>query len=276
MTLEAQPALEWLRDLISERTGNHYSDEQLEWLWDKLQPRVVDLGLGSPLDYYYLLKYDPGAEAEWVQLHSAITVNETFFWREVEAVRAVAGTLAPEALRRGVDPVRIWHAGCASGEEAYSLAIALEEFAPRAAPHVEIVATDLDREVLERAEEATYRPRSLRMLPPDIQERWFRVTTDGRFRLDRRLRDRVRFAEVNLVDERAVRALGRFDVIFCRNVFIYFSPDAVRRTALLFHELLREPGHLFLGAAESLLRHRTPFMLDEVAGALTYVKPGAP
>lgn len=274
MTLEHEPALEWLRDLISDRTGNHFDDRQLDWLWEKLQSRVVDLGLGSPLDYYYLLKYDPGAEAEWVQLHSAITVNETYFWRELEAVRAVAGTLAPDALRRGVDPVRIWHAGCASGEEAYSLAIALQEFAPGTAPRVEILATDLDREVLERAEEATYRQRSLRMLPPEFRERWFRVTTDGRFRLDPMLRNRVRFAEVNLVDERAVRALGRFDVILCRNVFIYFSPDAIRRTALLFHELLREPGYLFLGAAESLLRHRTPFLLDEVAGALAYVKPG--
>lgn len=271
----SEAALVWLRDLVRERTGHDFADGQLDWMWQKLEPRVAELGLTSALDYYYLLKYDPGAEREWVRLHSAITVNESYFWREADALRAAAEVLVPQALARGRDPVRLWHAGCAAGEEPYSLALALADQGPGVLEKVEIVATDLDVEALERAEAGLFRERSLRFLPIHLKARWFRPNHDGRFRLDPEVRGRVRFQELNLMDVERLRKLGRFDVIFCRNVFIYFHDEAIRRTAMLFHEQLREPGHLFVGSAESLLRHRVPLLLDEVDGALVYMRSAA-
>jgi len=155
-----------VRDLIEERTAIYYSEIQLEILADKVRPRMVELGMSSFLDYYYYLKYDSEAESEWPMLACAVTVNETYFWRESDPIKLVAQHLLPELDPQDNRIIRIWHAGCATGEEAYSLAIALAEADRFEKYRIRIVATDIDLEVLAQAEAAVYRERSLRFFGP--------------------------------------------------------------------------------------------------------------
>jgi chemotaxis protein methyltransferase CheR len=261
-------ALLLVRDLIHDRLGIHYDDQKLDLLEDKLAPILAERGMGSLLDYYYLLKYDAEERAVWDELAGTLTVNETYFWRELDQLRAAAQVIVPSLLEEKPS-VRIWHAGCASGEECYSLAMMLADRGIRQRVH--ILGTDLDAQVLERARAARYESRSFRAIPLDERDRHF--DREGtRWRLHEDIRGRVHFRQVNLADRDAVAALGRFDVIFCRNVFIYFSHEVTERVVGCFHERLHAPGWLFLGASETLLKVSSPFHLIEVGHAFVYQK----
>lgn len=262
-----------LRDLIHQRTGAFFDDGKRDTLADKLAPLVAERGLQSFMDYYYLLKYDEEAEVEWQRVQNALAVNETYFWREFDQIRAAAQVLVPQMQReRPGQPVRIWHAACSSGEEPYTMVMALMENGCYIHGPIEIIATDFDSEALAHARAAVYRERSFRATPPEIQQRYFSLTLDGHYRLANSVRERVQFAHLNLVDEAAMRRMRNFDIIFCRNVFIYFSDDVTRRVAEYLYEALNTPGYLFVAASESLLRITTLYELVEVGGAFAYKK----
>ncbi len=262
-----------LQQLIHQTFGIHYTEEQQELLALKLLPRLNALGLSSYLEYYYRLKYDPQAAEEWAELAKVLTVNETYFWREFDQIRVAAEVLIPQWQDRFPGrAIRIWHAGCASGEEPYTMAIALEERRAFARGVIEIIGTDLNPAALEQAFRGIYRRRSFRAIPPGIQERYFRPLDDGRWELDPAIRRRVRFFPLNLLDEEGMRAMRDFDIIFCRNVLLYFAPETVRRVSEMFYQSLQDHGVLFLGAAESLLNLTTRFTLVEIDGALGYRK----
>lgn len=261
-----------LRDLITERTGVFYDDGKRDMLADKLSAVVVGHGLSSFLDYYYRLRYDEDASTYWMELLDQLAVPETFFWRQPEQILAVADVIAPShfARRPGV-PLRIWSAACCSGEEPLSLAVALAEAGILARHPVQIVGSDGSPAMIERARRGVYGERSFRNLPAALRQKYFRPDGD-KWRIDPDIHSRVRWTTVNLVDAEAVRPLAAADVIFCRNVFIYFSDDAITQVANSFARGLSCDGHLFLGAAESLTRLATPFGLAEVGGAFVYVK----
>ncbi len=269
----SEPVFHLLREMIHERLGLFYEDGQRELLSDKLSPRLNDLGLDSFLDYYYLLKYDEQAEEEWSHLQSLLAVNESYFWREYVQIQAAAGVLIPrlQAEREG-RPVRIWHAACAAGEEPYTLVITLIEQGSFVLGPIEILASDMDAQALARAREGVYRERAFRATPPVIREKYFDPLPDGTWRLRSLVRERVTFMQLNLMDLDRVRTLPPVDMIFARNVFIYFSREATRKVVEAFHDLLRPPGYLFVGAAESLLRVTTLFAIHEVGGAFVYTK----
>ncbi len=269
----SRKSLQLLRDLIEKRTGIFFPDPQLELLAGKLTARATELSLHSFLDYYYLLKYDPAGQDEWPVVESLVTVNESYFWRDPEPLQMAARMLVPQlhALLGGKRPVRIWHAGCAGGEEPFSLAMALQE--ERCNPaSVEVLATDLDLQVLEKARRGLYRERSLRCLPAPLRERYFKVQATGEYELDSELRARVQFRTLNLVDARALAELRDIDLIYCRNVLTYFRDPTLERIAEAFYRILTSPGHLFLGASESFLRFRTPFQFAESDGLTWYRK----
>jgi chemotaxis protein methyltransferase CheR len=134
-----------LRDLIRDRLGVWFEEDKRDLLAGKLSDRVVALGLRSFLDYYYRLKYGPGAEDEWPQLTDALSVQETYFWREMEQVRAFVDTLLPQHVAAGRGPVRVWSAACASGEEPLTLAMALSEAGWFGRTDVELWASDVTR-----------------------------------------------------------------------------------------------------------------------------------
>ena len=261
-----------LRDLIHDHTGLFHEDGKRDALADKLSPRVVECGFDSFLDYYYYLKYDSDAEAEWGQVMDALSVGETYFWREMDQVRALVDVVVPEyfAVRRP-DPLRIWSAACATGEEPLTIAMALNEAGWFARAPIEIYASDASPAAIRKARQGLYRERSFRNLPPALRTMYF-TPEDGRWRVAPNLHARIQWSVVNLLAEDEVRRFASAPVIFCRNVFIYFSPDAIRQVVDTFSRWMPAPAYLFVGASESLLRVTTDFNLEEVGGAFVYVK----
>jgi chemotaxis protein methyltransferase CheR len=243
-------------------------------LAERLAPLVVRRGFRSVLDLYYLLKYDDAAApAAWREVFDALAVPETYFWREIDQIKAVACRVVPELVRcANGAPVRIWSVPCASGEEPLTIAMALEEsgWFDRAA--IEIHASDASPAAIDRARTARYRPRSMRALPPHLVEKYFSVG-DGLFVPAPTLRRRVAsWTTVNLLARDEVAPLAASPVVFCRNAFIYFSPEAVRRVVDTFAASMPTPGYLCVGASESLLNVTTKFTLEELDGAFFYVK----
>ena len=265
---EAVPKL--LRDLIHERTGLFFEPEHFDTLLEKLQPRVVAHGCRSYLDYYYILKYDEKGPDEWRRVMDAFSVQETYFWREVDQVRALVDVVVPQWFARGATPLRIWSAACATGEEPYTIAIALEQAGWGSHP-IEIVASDASEAALEKARAGLYRERSFRALPLELREKYF-TSAPGGAQLDRRIMERVAFHRANLVVPVETNPLARAQVVFCRNVFIYFSAASISRVVAAFAAQMPAGAHLFVGASESLLRLTTEFELEEIRGAFVYVR----
>ena len=262
-----------LRDLIVQRAGVYFADDKRDLLADKLSDLLAERGMTSYLDYYYLLRYDADADRHWSELMDRLAVPETFFWRQPEQILAVANVLAPRHFERRPDtPLRIWSAACCTGEEPISIAIALAEAGLLHRKPIEIVASDASRAMVERARRGVYGERSFRNLPAELRDRYFRRDAGPGWRVDPRLHERIRWTTANLVEPADVGPLAAADVIFCRNVFIYFSDERIGHVARLFSEGMGDEGHLFLGASESLTRLATDFELAEVGGAFVYVK----
>ena len=261
-----------IRNLINERTGMFFDNGKSDLLIDKLSPLVIERGFSSYLDYYYLLKYDASARAEWQNVINALSVQETYFWREIDQVRTLVQTLVPQwHAQHGSSPLRIWSAACATGEEPLTIAMALNEAGWFERASIEIVASDASSKAIDRAVRGVYRPRALRSLPPHLRDRYFEQNdADWRIRSD--IHARVQWSIANLIDEEQIAPLAAADFIFCRNVFIYFSESAIRRAVHSFARFMRPRGYLFVGAAESLLRLSTDFTLTEIDDAFVYVK----
>ena len=261
-----------LRDLLHDRTGLWYDADKRDLLADKLEGRLAARGLPSFLDYYYLLKYGSGADEEWPRVMDALSVQETYFWREFDQVRVLVEELLPRhAADNPSAPVRIWCAACATGEEPLSIAMALAEAGWFNRVGVEITATDGSHSALERARAGLYRERSFRSLPPALRDRYFTRQGDA-WRVSPELHGRVRWAQVNLMDAAEVAPHAQASYVFCRNVFIYFSPKAVEAVVRGFAQRMPRPGYLFVGASESLLKVTPDLELQEIGGAFVYVK----
>jgi chemotaxis protein methyltransferase CheR len=259
-----------LRDLIRDRIGVSFDDDKRDLLASKLAERLGELRQKSFLDYYYLLRYGPGAEAEWPRLTDALSVQETYFWREFDQVRALVDVLVPQHVAAGRGPVRVWSAACATGEEPLSIAMALAEAGWFRKAEVEVVASDVSPAALEKARTGVYRERSFRTLPPALREKYF-VPVPGGWRVDPDLHARVRFVAANLLEPADTAPLACSPFVFCRNVFIYFSAATVARVVKHFAERMPRPGYLFPGVSESLLRATTTFQLEEIGSAYVYV-----
>jgi len=261
-----------IQSLINERTGMFFDNGKSDLLIDKLSPLVIERGFGSFLDYYYLLKYDPSAHAEWLNVMNTLSVQETYFWREMDQVHALVKTLVPQwQARSGNSTLRIWSAACATGEEPLTIAMALNEAGWFERASIEIVASDASSKAIDRARKGVYRERAFRNLPAHLRDRYFeRDGSDWRVRSD--IHSRIRWEIANLMDEDQISRLAAADFIFCRNVFIYFSESAISRVVRSFWRYIRPPGYLFVGAAESLIRMTTDFNLTEIDDAFVYLK----
>ena len=265
-----------LRELIHERTGMFFDADRSELLAERLAPLVVARGFRSFLDLFYLLKYDEAAAVEgWREVLDALSVPETYFWREMDQIRAIACQVVPELVRRGAHRIRIWSAPCATGEEPLTIAMALDEAGWFDRVAIEIHGSDGSRVAIDKARAARYRPRAMRVLPPPLLEKYF--TADGAtYAPTRDLAARITsWSVVNLMDPEAVAPYARSPIVFCRNAFIYFSPQAVKRVVEQFGALMPSPGYLCVGAAESLLNVTSTFGLEEIDRAFVYVKRGA-
>ncbi len=265
---------ELLRDLIETHTGVYYEQGQRQILQDKLASRVLTLGLDSFLDYYYLLKYDTGAKEEWVELMNTISVPETFFWREFEQIKSMVDVLVPEYFAHGnKEPLRIWSAACATGEEPLTIAMALNEkgWFHQGLP-IEIYGSDGSARSIEIAKRGLYRERSFRSIPLYLQKKYFQQHEENTWKIIPEIHQRVQWSIRNLLNESDVRPMATAPFIFCRNVFIYFSPEAIKKTLHIFAQMMPTPGYLFVSASESLLRLSNEFELEQINGAFVYQK----
>ena len=268
-----------LSSLVEERLGLHYGVEDKRMFSDKVLAAMVEAGFDSPLDYYYSLRYDDASGAETEALAEALVVGETYFFRELDALRvAVDHVIGPAIRERG--RARIWSAACATGEEPLSMAMVLQETG--LLPSCEIVATDLSTRALARARTAIYGSRSLRAVNDDgdplaisLANRW--IVRDGGAdgivaRVARPIVDAISYRQLNLLDEASVATLGHFDFILCRNVLIYFADETVRRIVSTLCGALAPSGRIVVGASESLLRFGTLLHCEERGGAFFYAK----
>ncbi|MBV8299586.1 MAG: methyltransferase domain-containing protein [Candidatus Eremiobacteraeota bacterium] len=252
-----------LRDLIRERFGIWYDDQKRYLLLSRLSTRLARRGIESFGAYAQFLRYDPRREDEWSDLASALSNNETYFFRERAQLKALAGKILDEFLARS-PRVRLWSAACSSGEEPYSLAMTLIETGKVSDARLSIRATDLSPRVLELAEKGFYRALSFRATEPAMIQKWFQPQGEG-FVVDERVKRLVSFGRLNLLDGTRVAAEGPFDAIFCRNVLIYFDKPTQKRVVESFAKALRPGGYLFLGHAESLF-HLTD-LYEPIVGA---------
>jgi chemotaxis protein methyltransferase CheR len=267
----SQAPMRLLRDLIHERLGLFFEDSRLDQLADRLGPLLVQRGFGSFLDYYYLLKYDQAGEQEWPFVMDALAVNETYFWREPDQIRAVTDVIVPRLLETtGSRPIQIWSVPCATGEEPLSIAMALEEAGLFEKADIRIVGSDASPAALEKARAGRYRARSFRNLQESLRQRYFTPAGDD-WQVNGALHARVTWDRVNLLDANDVARWGGSAVIFCRNVFIYFSEHSIRRTVASFARHMPASGFLCVGAVESLLRITGEFELRDIGGAFVYV-----
>jgi chemotaxis protein methyltransferase CheR len=266
-------ALPLLRDLIHEKLGLFYDRGRLDTLGDRLAPLIVERGFDSHLDYYYLLKYDASAGDEWQRVMDALAVPETYFWREIDQIQAIAQHVVPALLRASPStPLRIWSVPCASGEEPLTIAMVLEEARLFDQGTIEIHGSDASTAAIQKARAGRYRERAFRSLPAALRDRYFQPAGDA-WVAQPSLAARVKsWSVVNLLKEADVAAHAGARVVFCRNVFIYFSSVALQRAIGYLERWTLTPAYLGLGASESLLKASTSFQLEEIGGAFIYVK----
>jgi chemotaxis protein methyltransferase CheR len=251
----------------------YFDSTKLDLLMDKLSALVVRRGFTSFLDYYYFLKYDGDAASEWHNVMNAISVGETYFWREMDQIRALTDTIVPHwfSAHPG-QTLRIWSAACATGEEPLTIAMALQEAGWMDRESIKIHASDASSASIEKACTGIYRERSFRNLSPERRARYFCAESPTTWRVRPELHSKVTFSVANIMSEAEIQYLASANVIFCRNVFIYFSPAAIARTVQSFSRFMPSPGYLFVAVSESLLRLKTIFSLQDVDQAFVYMK----
>lgn len=258
------------RAVVAHRLGLHLGDPGRSALVDVLARRIAATAL-DPEDYLESLE---GArlDGELGALAQELTINETYLFRNIEQFRALSEVVLPAVVRgRPLGaPIRVLSAGCASGDEAYSIAIIAREVLPGSAWPVVIRAVDANRAMLARARRARFRTWALRETPDDLRDRYFRPA-GGDFALDESLRTAVGFEHRNLADDDAeLWAPVSFDVVFCRNVIMYFSPEVQAAVVERIARALVPGGYLFLGHAESLRALSQRFELCQSHGAFYY------
>lgn len=266
-----------LRDFIYEHSGIFFSDNKKSQLENRLSLRLKVNNLPDFDKYYYLLKYDPQASRELRALFDSVTTNETSFFRSPPQIQAFQEKALPEILGKraaqGEKVLRIWSAGCSTGDEPYTLGMVIWEVLGEKMPEwdVKIFASDISEKALKSARAAVYNDYTLRSVPPDIKKKYF-IQEGPQFRVCDDIRMLVELQYLNFNDEKRVKLMRGFDIIFCRNVLIYFDDAAKKRFVSQLYDNLNPGGYLFIGHSESLHNISRAFKLVHFPGALGYKK----
>ena len=259
-----------LSAFVYRRTGMLFEEKKRYYIDRRVADRILVTGSQSFTDYYGRLRDD---EREAQELINSFTVNETYFYREEHQLRCLSRSLLPEIVRnrRPGDHVRIWSIPCSTGEEPYSIALwLLENWAMVDVYNIEIVGSDIDTFAIEAALDGDYGPRALDKLPNEVLETYFEDEHEGGRTIIQDIKESVKFTQTNLIDKASVTAQGRFDIIFCRNLLIYYDESSREAAAANLHDALQPGGFLCLGHTESMSRISSRFATRRFEDAIVY------
>lgn len=265
-----------IREFVAEEFGLLIDEGRVSYISSRLMPRLAELSLDSFMDYYACLKFSPRGCKEHQQLVSIISNNETYFFREDSQLQVLAGHILPllkeKKQHAGERKIRIYSAGCSSGEEVYTIAMILLE-----SGHflwdwdIMVTGIDVDPQMIDRARQGLYCGRAFQTTPQHYLEKYFTTAGDC-FQVKDSLRRITSFEQGNLLRLDPFLSSDPADVIFCRNVFIYFSDETTKKIVESFSGLLEPEGFLFLGHSESLSRITSMFQPVRHPGAIIYRK----
>lgn len=268
-----------LASFIYDHAGLYFDEESKFLLESRLQNRLKEHHFDSFLQYYHYLLYHQDRVLELNVMIDIVTTNETYFYREKNQLEAFAEEVLPELAERnaGKKRLRIWSAGCSTGEEPFTLAILCSESGLFDGTwEVDIIGTDISQKVLQTARKAVFSQSSFRATEENAIQRYFTRTEDGKYALDDSIRNTVHFGHLNLMDEKMMGLIRECDIIMCRNVIIYFDKNAKARVVNSFFRKLVPGGFLLLGHSESLMNITTVFKLKHLTKVMVYQKPGEP
>jgi chemotaxis protein methyltransferase CheR len=266
-----------LRDFIYDQSGIYIGDNRKYLLENRLRNRLTELNLKSFGEYYYFLQYDRSKREELNKLFEVVTTNETSFFRNPPQLKVfqekVLGEILKSQAAAGKKRLRIWSAGCSTGEEPYTLAIQIHEAlrGDLASWDVKITANDLSESVLVSARRGVYNEYALRTTPKEIVSRYFSKEEAG-FKIKPEVKKLVSFGQINLNDRTQIKRIERSNVVFCRNVIIYFDDDMKKRVIGSFYDNLSPGGYLIIGHSESLHNISRAFKPMHHPGAIVYRK----
>ena len=268
-----------LRDFIYQQCGIYIAETRKYLVENRLGNRLKELNLKTFGDYYHFLRFDANRQGELAKLFEVITTNETSFYRNPPQLQVFQNTVLKAELDKlrasGLKKLRIWSAGCSTGEEPYTIAMILHEVLRTEIKlwDIKITANDLSESVLASAKRGVYTDYALRTTPKPIIDKYF--TKEGSlFHVLPELKSMVSFGPINLKDRVMIRKIERSNIVFCRNVIIYFDDEMKKQVISSFYDNLVPGGCLFIGHSESLHNISRAFKPEHHTGTIVYRKEG--
>lgn len=268
-----------LSEYLTAKIGLHFTKKRWNELHQKMTAAMKDYGFENVGEFIEWLLSSSPTQKQIEILASHLTISETYFWREPQGFEALVEQILPKLIRareKGERRLRIWSAGCASGEEPYSIAIALRSLLPVPEDwRITILATDINPGILRRAKAGVYGQWSFRSLPKRLKEEYFRCKEDDRFEILPEIRKMVTFAYLNLVEDLyplPMNNTNAMDIIFCRNVLMYFTPERAVQVGQRLYNSLVDGGWLMVGAGELSQFTFPQFASVHFPGAIVYRK----
>lgn len=262
-----------LREFIYEQTGITFQENQRYLLESRLAPRLKEHNLSGYAQYLNFLRFDTYRDRELVSLYGLITTNETYFYRDQAQLDAFIKTIVPAVMEanKTTRQLRIWSAACSSGDEPYTIALMLSDYAPLVNWNIEILGTDISEPILKLAKAGVYTAHALRHVPPHLKSRHFTGQGEN-FAISAAIKQRVKFMNLNLYDRPRLKLVRGIDVVFCRNCLIYFDDKAKHQIVTDLAAALKPNGYLIIGFSESLTKMSDVVRAQHVGRSVVYQK----
>lgn len=262
-------------EFIYRKSGIHLEENKhYDKIAKYIDKRAEELEIDTFRKYFFKLRFEDKEGVEFQELMNAVTVNETYFFREKDQFEVLVNSILPE-LDRIIPknrPIRVLSSPCSTGEEPYSMILHMvEEGNLIEHRDIEVVGIDIDSTVIKKAKKANYTERSVHAVPKNILNRWF-VKKNLGYQLGEDLIGTVDFKVANIFDKSMMRSLGKFDVIFSRNMLIYFDDASRKEVAMTFYDMLNTGGYVLLGHAEYMSRIVSVFNAKKIEKTLVYQK----
>jgi len=264
------------RDFFYRKTGIRFESTKHYFVDKRIVERMKQTGKTDFKTYFSFVRFQASGE-ELQHLINSMTVNETYFYREEYQFQCLVESVLTEVVnhkQKLTKPIRIWSVPSSTGEEPYSIAIYLiENWSMIEDVDIEIMASDIDSHVLDKCNKGIYSERSIQKLPMRLLKKYFIKRNDGSFQICNDLRGAITFTQVNLSDSVHCKKIRGIDIIFCRNLLIYFDDESRRQAAEVFFDALNPGGFIFLGHSESMSRISPLFKVKKFPRAIAYQKP---